>query len=66
MTGLGDASRLVSLVAVVGAGYLAGALLAGDEVDWLGLAAVVAGTAVVLALLRRFRAEFAAEEDGEE
>ena len=63
MTGLGDASRLVSLVAVVAAGYLAGAMLAGDDVDWLGLLVVVAGTGAVLALLWRFRAEFAAESE---
>ena len=63
MTGLGDASRLVSLVAVVAAGYLAGALLAGDDVDWVGLLLVVAGTGAVLALLWRFRSEFAAESE---
>lgn len=63
MTGLGDASRLVSLVAVVAAGYLAGAMLAGDDVDWIGLLVVVGGTGAVLALLWRFRTEFAAESE---
>ena len=63
MTGLRDASRLMSLVAVAGAGYLAGAVLAGDGVDWVGLLTVVVGTGAVLALLWRFRAEFAAESE---
>jgi CHASE2 domain-containing sensor protein len=63
VTGLRDASRLVSLVGVVAAGYLAGATLAGDGVDWVGLLAVVVGTGAVLALLWRFRAEFAAESE---
>jgi hypothetical protein len=53
----------MSLVAVAGAGYLAGAVFAGDGVDWVGLLAVVVGTGAVLALLWRFRAEFAAESE---
>lgn len=63
MTGLGDASRLVSLVGVAVAGYLVGTLVAGGDVDWVGLGLVVAGTAAVLALLWRFRSEFAADEE---
>jgi len=62
VTGLREGSRLVGFVAVAAAGYLLGSALAGDGVDWLGLAVVVGGTGAVLALLWYFRGEFAAEE----
>ncbi|WP_121820644.1 hypothetical protein [Halostella salina] len=62
MKGVREGTRLVGLLAVVAAGYVAGSMLSGDGIDWLGLTVVAVGTLAVLGLLRYFRAEF----DGED
>jgi len=62
MKGVREGTRLVGLLAVVAAGYVAGSMLSGDSVDWLGLGVVAVGTIAVLGLLRYFSEEFAGED----